>query len=173
LRERGIIWFPGETISVAIGQGPVLTSPLQIAVMMAAVANGGEVLRPRIVQSDQREVVDRVTVSPDTLAILHEALWAAVNDGGTAAASRVAGLNMAGKTGTAQVIRQEVAIDSDELPYRYRDHAWFASFAPRENPELVVVVFVEHGGHGSSAAAPLAKLLYERHFGPILDNLDT
>jgi len=173
LRERGVIWFPGETILVAIGQGPVLTSPLQIAVMMAAVANGGEVLRPRIVQSDQREVVDRVTVSPDTLAILHEALWAVVNDGGTAAASRVAGLNMAGKTGTTQVIRQEVAIDSDDLPYRYRDHAWFASFAPRENPELVVVVFVEHGGHGSSAAAPLAKLLYERHFGPILDNLDT
>ena len=173
LLKRETMWFPGETISVAIGQGPVLTTPLQIAVMMAAVANGGEILRPHIVRSGKREVVERVEVSPATLAIVHQALWAVVNDNGTAGSARVAGLNVVGKTGTAQVIRQEAEIDTNDLPFRYRDHAWFAAFAPRDNPELVVVVFVEHGGHGSSAAAPLAKLLYERHFGPLSDDLDT
>ena len=77
---------------------------------------------------------------------------------------RRADLQVAGKTATVQVVEQVTWIDSEDLPYERRDHAWFASFAPVDDPELVVVVFVEHGGHGSSAAAPLAKLMYETYF---------
>ena len=77
------------------------------------------------------------------------------------------GLDISGKTGTVQVIAQHGWVeDTSGLPFKYRDHAWFASFAPRENPQLVVVVFVEHGGHGGVDAAPLAKLLYESRFRP-------
>jgi penicillin-binding protein 2 len=76
----------------------------------------------------------------------------------------VEGLDISGKTGTVQVIRQVGWVKSESLPFKYRDHAWFASFAPLNNPRLVVVVFVEHGGHGGSDAAPLAKLLYESYF---------
>jgi penicillin-binding protein 2 len=72
---------------------------------------------------------------------------------------------MAGKTGTVQVIAQSAGTDSSKLPFEHRDHAWFASFAPTEDPELVVVVFVEHGGGGSRTAAPIARALYERYFG--------
>ena len=104
--------------------------------------------------------------SPATLEFVREALAAVVNEGGTGGRARMATLRVAGKTGTAQVINQETHIDSAQLDYERRDHAWFASFAPVEDPRLVVVVFVEHGGHGSDAAAPLAKLLYERYLGP-------
>jgi len=173
LRTRETMWFPGETISVAIGQGPLLTTPLQIAVLTAAIANGGRLVQPHIAQSAELEPTRQIDVDPATLEKLRDALWAAVNDGGTAAGVRIPGLDIAGKTGTAQVIRQIARIDSAELPFKHRDHAWFASFAPVHDPQLVVVVFVEHGGHGSSAAAPLAKRLYERHFGPLADGYDT
>ena len=98
------------------------------------------------------------------LAVIRDALDAVVNDAGTGASARMSDLQVAGKTATVQVVEQVTWIDSEDLPYERRDHAWFASFAPVDDPELVVVVFVEHGGHGSSAAAPLAKLMYETYF---------
>lgn len=173
LRRRGTIWFPGETISVVIGQGPLLTTPLQMAVMTAAVANGGDLVRPHLVRGLRAAERSPVGLSSDTLDLVHHALWQVVNEGGTGGAARVRGLDVAGKTGTAQVIRQETRVDSGDLPFRYRDHAWFTSFAPVDDPRLVVVVFVEHGGHGGSSAAPLAKLLYERYFGSVPDAVDT
>ena len=92
-------------------------------------------------------------------------LWKVVNEeGGTGGNARIEGLNVSGKTGTVQVIAQHGWVKTEGLPYKYRDHAWFASFAPKENPQMVVVVFVEHGGHGGVDAAPLAKLLYESRF---------
>jgi penicillin-binding protein 2 len=97
---------------------------------------------------------------------VREALSAVVNDGGTGAAVYMPDLEVAGKTATVQVIEQVTWTDNADLPYERRDHAWFASFAPLDNPELVVVVFVEHGGHGSEAAAPIAKLIYETYFKP-------
>jgi len=84
-----------------------------------------------------------------------------VVDSGTGHAAYVPGLSIAGKTGTAQVIAQHTWTRAEDIAYAQRDHAWFVSFAPVENPQLVVIVFIEHGGHGSSAAAPVAKGIYE------------
>lgn len=164
-RERRIPWYPGETISVAIGQGPLLTTPLQMAVMTAAVANGGRRVRPYVVAGDGPRKSESVDVAPAVLARLREALWAVVNEQGTGGNARIPGFEVAGKTGTVQVIRQTARVDSRTLPYEHRDHAWFVSFAPVSDPELVVVVYVEHGGAGSRAAAPLARQVYEAHFG--------
>jgi penicillin-binding protein 2 len=172
-------WYPSETISVSIGQGPLIVTPLQVANMMAAIANGGHVYRPHVVrmiehvEPDGRtqrlkvatEDLHQVKLESDALRAVKTGLWKVVNeDGGTGGNARVQGLDISGKTGTVQVIAQHGWTRSEGLPFRNRDHAWFASFAPRENPQMVVVVFIEHGGHGGTESAPLAKLLYESRF---------
>ena len=162
-RVRNEPWYPGETISVAIGQGPLLVTPLQLASMMATVANGGYKIRPHLVLTDDVHEAPRADLDLDALGIVQEALWAVVNERGTGAAAYVEGMDIAGKTGTVQVIQQKTWIDNEDLPFEHRDHAWFASYAPVTDPELVVVVFVEHGGKGSAEAAPLAKQLYKEY----------
>jgi penicillin-binding protein 2 len=172
-------WYPSETISVAIGQGPLIVTPLQVANMMAAIANGGKVYRPHVVRLIEHNnpdgkmqrlkvasaTIHTVPLSPDALQTVRQGLWRVVNeDGGTGRNARIEGLDVCGKTGTVQVIAQHGWIKAADLPFRERDHAWFASFAPRDNPQMVVIVFVEHGGHGGADAAPLAKLLYESRF---------
>ncbi len=172
-------WYPSETISVAIGQGPLIVTPLQVANMMAAIANGGTVYRPHVVKMIEKvnpdghverlqvasEVLHKVTLAPKALETVRLGLWKVVNEeGGTGGNARIEGLNVSGKTGTVQVIAQHGWVKTEGLPYKYKDHAWFASFAPKDNPQMVVVVFVEHGGHGGVDAAPLAKLLYESRF---------
>jgi penicillin-binding protein 2 len=166
LRARGGPWYPGETISVAIGQGPLLATPLQVAVMMAAVANGGRAVTPHLVRDAGADDPGKsLGLDPEALAAVRRGLRAVVNDpDGTGRAARVPGLVVAGKTGTVQVVSQNTWTSNEELPFAQRDHAWFASFAPFDDPRLVVVVFCEHGGRGSAAAAPLAKALYERFF---------
>lgn len=165
-RSRGTNWYPGETISVAIGQGPLLTTPLQIASMMALVANGGQRVSPHLNAEHDSLPLQSAGLSTEALAEVRQALWAVVNERkGTGARARVDGLNIAGKTGTVQVVGQRTWTDSSTLPPEQRDHAWFASFAPLDDPQLVVVVFVEHGGKGSSAAAPIAQALYAKHLG--------
>ncbi len=167
LEARGTPWFPGETISVATGQGPILVSPLQVAVMIAAVANGGYPVRPHLVRAEgpPPHKGPRMPLAAEHLALVSAALRGVVNEsGGTGRAAAVSGLDIAGKTGTAQVIAQEQRVDNEDLAPENRDHAWFASFAPGDDPRLVVVVFVEHGGAGSKAAAPLARTLYEQFF---------
>lgn len=165
LDRRKTPWYPGETISVSTGQGPILVTPLQIAVLTAAVANGGSVLTPRLVHSAEPPKATSLGLSAKHVSLVQEALWSVVNEPtGTGRAARLEGVAIAGKTGTAQVITQETRTDNKDLPERHRDHAWFASYAPADAPELVVVVFVEHGGAGSQAAAPLAKAVYERFF---------
>lgn len=163
LATRGTPWYAGETISVAIGQGPLLVTPVQMASMMAVVANGGMRVKPRLVVGEPQTAPSGL--DPEVLAIVREALRAVVNDNGTGYAARMPNLEVAGKTATVQVVEQITWTDNEDLPYERRDHAWFASFAPADDPQLVVVVFVEHGGHGSRAAAPLAKLMYETYFG--------
>lgn len=163
LTSRGLPWYPGETISVAIGQGPVLTSPLQIAVMTAAVANGGFLVQPHLLEGGARPP-EPTGVDADVIAFVREALANIVADGtGRAASTPI--VQVAGKTGTAQVIAQATWTRSEDLPFEHADHAWFTSYAPVEAPELVVVVFVEHGGRGSEAAAPLARRMVETYFG--------
>ena len=162
LTRRGYNWYPGETISVAIGQGPLLATPLQLASMMATVANGGYRIRPHLkrgVAADWPR--ERLEIDAEALGLVREALWAVVNEQGTGARAFVPGYDVAGKTGTVQVIEQKTWTDSADMPFEHRDHAWFASFAPLDDPELVVLVFVEHGGRGSSEAAPLARKIYE------------
>ena len=160
--SRGSPWYPGETISVAIGQGPLLSTPLQIAVLTAMVANGGYRVTPHLV-SGHGVAPRKVEIDAAALAIVRDALWAVVNERGSGASARLADFEVAGKTGTAQVVEQKTWTDSDQLPEKLRDHAWFTSYGPYDDPELVVVVFVENGGHGSRAAAPMAKAIYERY----------
>src|ERR1700682_4128680 len=178
-------WYPSETISVAIGQGPLIVTPLQVANMMAAIANGRTGYQPHVVRFIDRiqpdgtlrrfrvepRVLHKVTLSPAALQTVRLGLWKVVNeDGGTGSNARIAGLDVSGKTGTVQVIAQHGWVKTEGLPFRSKDHAWFASFAPRDNPQMVVVVFVEHGGHGGVDAAPLAKMLYESRFQQQLQN---
>jgi penicillin-binding protein 2 len=169
-KVRGHKWYPGETISVSIGQGPVLMTPLQMATMTGMVANGGYRVVPHLVQGAKVAPPQHVPLDEDALRIVREGLWAVVNEpGGTAYHSaRVVGADMAGKTGTVQVIAQAARTDAKALPFKYRDHAWFTSFAPLENPRLVVVIFAEHGGSGSRSAAPIAQALHAKFFAPDL-----
>lgn len=164
-RVRGTPWYAGETISVAIGQGPILVTPLQMAVMMAALARG-RLLEPRLVLDEPAVPGVPLPFRDEHLDLVRDALWKVVNDPrGTGKSARIAGLDIAGKTGTAQVVRQETWTKNEELPPEFRDHAWFAAYAPADDPRLVVVVFVEHGGSGSRAAAPVARALIARFFG--------
>jgi len=173
-------WYPSETISVGIGQGPLIVTPLQVAVMMAAIANGGTIYRPHVVRMVEHVNADGATqrlrvatqalrhekLSPEVIDHVHNGLWKVVNEeGGTGGNARINGLDIAGKTGTVQVIAQSGWFSTAGMPFMSRDHAWFASYAPSGNPQMVVVVFVEHAGaHGGTDAAPLAKLLYQSAF---------
>lgn len=169
-------WYPGETVSVAIGQGYVTVTPLQLANMMAAVANGGTLYRPRIVSKVESvnkgvvreyepEIIRKIDVKPSTLERVRDALADVVQSPrGTGKAARSSLVSIAGKTGTAQVVEMKGGyVKTEHLAYLNRDHAWFVSFAPVENPQIAVVVLIEHGGHGASAAAPLAKKVIEKY----------
>lgn len=162
VRARGNPWYPGETISVSIGQGPILTTPLQVALMVASVARG-QVVKPRLTLEEEVRLGPVLPYREEHLVAVRDAMESVVMDpGGTGRAARVEGMAVAGKTGTAQVVRQETWTSNDELPPEHRDHAWFASYAPADDPRLVVVVFVEHGGGGSTTAAPIARRIFER-----------
>lgn len=174
----GTSWYLGETLNASIGQGYILTTPLQLATMTAAVANGGTVFRPHIVKSIENltsgivqqtepEILHRADLSAQHLNAVRKGLEAVVNEpGGTAWKSRLEELPYAGKTGTAQVVKLRDDIKDEKLiPYRFRDHALFAAYAPARNPEIAVAVVVEHGSHGSSAAAPIAQTIIAHYFG--------
>jgi penicillin-binding protein 2 len=160
-------WYAGETISVAIGQGALLATPLQMATVIAAFANGGKLVTPHLVRDPAHPAPAPrpLDLPPAVLDPIRRGMWRVVNDQGTGASARVAGVEIAGKTGTSQVVAHAAHEDSSTRPWEERNHAWFASFAPYSNPEIVIVVFVEHGGQGSRAAAPIAKALYEKQFG--------
>jgi len=171
-------WMKGETVSASIGQGFNLVTPLQLAVAYSAIANGGVLLQPRLVlekrdrdgrvaEADDPVVIGHVPVAPEHLELIREALEAVVAEPhGTGGRAWVPGVRVAGKTGTAQVVhlRHTEDMDQDEIPIRYRDHAWFVAFAPVDAAEIVVAVLVEHGGHGGSAAAPIAQRVLARYF---------
>jgi penicillin-binding protein 2 len=167
-------WFPGETVSVAIGQGYVTVTPLQLANMMAAVANGGKLYRPYLVSKVESvdgatvreygsQLIRTIELKADTLNRLRNALADVVRrPGGTGGAARSPLIDIAGKTGTAQVVEMKGAyVKSEQLSYFNRDHAWFVAYAPIENPQVAIAVLIEHGGHGGEAAAPVAKKVFE------------
>ncbi len=171
-RVRKEPWYAGETLSVAIGQGYVLVTPIQAALLAATVSNGGSVYRPHLI----RRVVDgsgstvrtgaaiverTVGIKPETLAAIRAGLWGVVNEpGGTGASARVPDLAVAGKTGTAQVVRMAAKGERQAASGpRSRDHAWFVCYAAKGSAQVAIAVIVEHGGHGGSASAPIARRL--------------
>jgi penicillin-binding protein 2 len=174
-RRFGERWYPGETVSAAIGQGYNLYTPIQLAVAYAAIASG-ERIRPRLVLRvegrdgvREAEPAERhpLPLAPEHLALVRRGMTAVVEEpGGTGGRARVPGVHVAGKTGTAQVVRLEhtEGMTELEIPMKYRDHAWFGAFAPAEAPEIAVGVFVEHGLHGSSGAGPVAQRILARYF---------
>jgi penicillin-binding protein 2 len=158
-------WYLGETFINSIGQGYVAATPIQMAVMMSAVSNGGNIYRPSILKVSAPVVIKRATVRPDTLETVKNALQGVVNEpGGTGSAAKSSITLIGGKTGTAQVVG--IRKDSKYLAEEFRDHAWFVAFAPVEKPEIALSVLVEHGGHGGSAAAPIAKKAIEAYMLP-------
>jgi penicillin-binding protein 2 len=175
LQRFGIPWQPGETISVAIGQGYVLVTPLQMAGLISAVFNGGYLYRPSVISwvgmENKRvyqfapKITGRINVKEQNLALIRNALIGVVNEArGTGTKSRLKTFVLAGKTGTSQVIElgKEKSM-SKEAAAEFEDHAWFVAIGPVENPALALAILVEHGGHGGSAAAPMAKAMFEAY----------
>jgi penicillin-binding protein 2 len=165
-------WYPGDTLSVSIGQGYVVVSPIQMAVAVSAIANGGSVYRPRLVQRITNRITNETVdyppellrtldVSKKVFPLVRDFAAAVVaDDRGTGRAARIDGVTVGGKTGTAQVS----ALGKEHLAEHLKDHAWFVSFAPVENPQIVTAVIVENSGHGGQFAAPVARKVYEEFF---------
>ena len=179
-------WQGGETLSVAIGQGYNLVTPLQMAVLTAAVGNGGTLYRPRIVKTikdgqglvikkNEPEITGGLPASKETLDIVRNGLLKVVQgERGTAGRIRLKDIEIAGKTGTAQVysMKKNDKRKTEDLKYSLRDHAWFVCYAPAKNPVIAISVLVEHGEHGSSTAAPIARALIEQYIqGPFKEKI--
>jgi penicillin-binding protein 2 len=174
LKRFGKRWFHGETLSVAIGQGAVLLTPIQMASMTATIANEGTIYRPhlvkKIVDADgqtiretKTEVIGTPAISKESFRLVKKGMLAVVNEpGGTGAAARQYDVKVAGKTGTSQVVKLRDSKKS--TPYQYLDHALFVAFAPFDKPEIAVAVVVEHGEHGGAAAAPIAGRVIRAYF---------
>lgn len=163
---HGGLWQQGETLVTAIGQGYVLVTPLQLAAMAAQIANGGKAIVPHVIKPvAEKTNWPPLGFSPEHISILQDAMSAVVNEPiGTAYGARIKdkGMEMAGKTGTSQVRHEseeerEEHLSYDEIPWKDRDHALFAGFAPIEAPRYACAVVVEHGGSGAHAAAPIAR----------------
>ncbi|MCX8023260.1 MAG: penicillin-binding protein 2 [Syntrophorhabdaceae bacterium] len=167
-KVRGEAWYEGETVSVSIGQGAVWLTPIQLAQMSAFIANDGVTYKPQIVNriiGFDGKVIKIFEPSPSTdikikkehLKIIKEGMKGVVNEpSGTAYSSRIQHIVMAGKTGTAQSV--------GEKGRNLGDHAWFVAYAPVDNPSVAMAILAEHGGHGSTAAAPIAKQIVESVF---------
>ena len=174
-RRWNKVWYPGETVIAGIGQGYHLTTPLQLAVTTAALANGGTRIQPRLVEAVRDPhthawqalpgaTAKQVAINPNNLAVVRQGMIDVTSPGGTAAAAGAgAAYLFAGKTGTAQVvgIKQGARYDANRLARKHRDHALFIAYAPAENPTIVVAVMVENGGSGSGTAAPIARAVFD------------
>jgi penicillin-binding protein 2 len=158
---RGTPWYPGEAVSVSIGQGPLLVTVVQLARAYATLANGGIQVTPHLT-SPPDETAPNPGINRGDLALVTSALEQVVH-GASGTARRVAYLPIAGKTGTAQVARLQDGVKPDELAPELQHHAWFAGWAPLDEPELAIAVIVEHGGGGGSAAAPVAGKVIEAY----------
>jgi penicillin-binding protein 2 len=160
-------WYPGETISVAIGQGQLQVTPLQIAALTAIVANRGRRVEPRLILNPEgrRSQGTPETASPapfkrETFESVIEGMWKSVNDQGTGQGARVPGLDICGKTGSTQVVSRERADMLAKAGKPIKTHSWFSGFAPRDKPRIVVTVLVEFGGGGGAIAGPLASQMF-------------
>jgi penicillin-binding protein 2 len=170
-------WYPGETVITGIGQGYFLTTPLQLAAATAAIANGGIYFTPRVVAeiideaTDQRTPIRPISSqvpidNPAYLADIRQAMANVVETPrGTAKRIRSENYRIAGKTGTAQVftVKQDEEYDEEKIAEKMRDHALFIAYAPIDDPQIAIAVIVEHGGHGGSVAAPIARQIMDAY----------
>jgi penicillin-binding protein 2 len=185
-RKADQVWFPGETISMGIGQGPVTVTPLQQAHFAAEIAEEGKIIAvPRLVAgmraAGSTDIIRKTPhlmppidlATPEQWAVVHDGMVGAVSPGGTAYAAGVnAQYKFAGKTGTAQVftLKENQKYKASEVEERLRDHAWFIAYAPADDPKIAVSVLVENGGFGASAAAPIARKVLDAYLlGPEAD----
>jgi penicillin-binding protein 2 len=178
LKRWGVPWQTGETVSTAIGQSFVLVTPMQMVRMISGLFNGGHLYQPKVIKwvgKDSKKIhqftptlLDRIDAKRENVERVKQALVGVVNEPrGTGGRSRVKGLTVAGKTGTAQVItleKSEAYEEESEIPVEFRDHAWFVAIAPAEEPRLALAILIEHGGHGGSGAAPIAKEMFKTYF---------
>ena len=168
-------WLLGETIITGIGQGYIQTTPIQLCLMTAQIANGGYKIYPKIVLNKDNEVKNKDKFEPlyknsKNIKLIQEAMFSSTNEArGTSYRSRINDpkYQFAGKTGTAQVKRitkqdRELDLKTLEIPYEERDHALYVAFGPYRNPRYAISILIEHGGSGSSVAAPLAKKLFKK-----------
>jgi len=171
----GKSWLLGETIITGIGQGYIQTTPIQLCLMTAQIANGGYKIYPKIVlNKDDEEIKEDKFIplvkNPHNIKLVQEAMFSSTNEvRGTSYRSRINDpkYQFAGKTGTAQVKRitkkdRELDLKTSEIPYEERDHALYVAFGPYKNPRYAISILIEHGGSGSSVAAPLAKKLFKK-----------
>ena len=166
-------WFPGETISVAIGGGSLAVTPIQLLQLISTVALRGQEVRFHLlerIESNGRTVREfppqfqSVSIAPEHFETVIEGLYRAVNREGTAVAAKVEGLDICGKTGTSQIIAKEnPRYDILTREKKFMPNSWFASFAPRNNPRIAMVVLVENGGDAGRIAAPLASRIYRKY----------
>jgi penicillin-binding protein 2 len=162
-------WYGSETLDVSIGQGAVSVTVLQAAWAMGGLASGGRLVQPHLVDpetlskegfvSEKLKTVE-YPIRASTVDIVSKGMWGVVNAGGTGTRASVDGFDVAGKTGTAQVVGKKSYGKAED----FEDNAWFVGFAPYRNPEIVVAVVVEHGGHGGTAAAPIAHAIFDTYY---------
>jgi len=168
-RVRNTQWYPGETISVAIGQGAVSTTPMQMLRAISAIATGGRLTTPHVLlgaeKADEWQGIEwpvtQIPLKDEHIRRIKEGMWQSVNGGGTGRNARVPGIDICGKTGTVQVVSRE---NRQFMKSNAENHSWFAGFAGRENPEIAVVVFAEHGGSGGAIAAPIAGKIFKAYY---------
>ncbi|MEA2005190.1 MAG: penicillin-binding protein 2, partial [Acidobacteriota bacterium] len=164
-------WFPGETISISIGQGPLLVTPLQIADFTALIANRGKPVNPHLVIQEEknefktsitREIQTKIDWSSKSILFekVIEGMWKSVNAGGTGRLALIDGYDICGKTGSTQIISTSTIKKLREQIIEIKTHSWFTGFAPKDNPKVVVTVLVEYGGMGGQTAAPIARKLF-------------
>ena len=165
-------WYDGETVNISIGQGSVATTPLQNAVMMACIVNGGYRVQPHL-NADFAPPRSERFLSDDTVATILKGMRLCVEKGppapsGTGHAADIPGMFIIGKTGSAQIMsleHHEKYATEEDIPKKFRDHAWFVAGVLDRQPRIALCVLVEHGHHGSSAAAPLAKKAIQYFYG--------
>jgi penicillin-binding protein 2 len=176
-RVKGEPWYPGETLSASIGQGFVTVTPIQLAEVIGTVAMSGLRYQPHLIKAIRDRAtqrlyefppveVGRVEMSKRTFSVIRKALAGVVSEPhGTGAAAQSKFVSIGGKTGTAQVVETRPGVPTKSLPKQLQDHAWFVAFAPVEDPQIAVVVLIEHGGHGGETAAPPARKVIEEYLG--------
>jgi penicillin-binding protein 2 len=157
-------WYAGETISVSVGQGAVTATPLQLARMIGGIASGGLFKQPHLLKDAQNVGEERFAISEPTVQKITDAMYGVVNEGGTGGTLKLAGIELSGKSGTAQVIGYATRTRLGKQK-KFEDNAWFVGYAPRRNPEIVVAVLVQESGqHGGTASGPVVRDIIKGYY---------